>query len=116
MQPDGSIVAACSDGSLVRYDSSGNPDGTSFDSSIDGIDAVAIQPLGASFGIIAAGSGFSVARYNSDGSLDATFGNDGISSPLPLGSLAAGPGHAGPCPAGRPDRAGRICAGRQRRG
>ena len=100
VQPDGSIVAldsnaavsAASGGStspLVRFDSTGQPDGTTFDdvsSIIPTLTNVAVQPVPGGFAVLAAGSGWQVARFNSDGSLDASFGGDGIASlPLPPG-------------------------------
>ena len=109
VQPDGSIVAVASGAGvspaspLVRFDSSGQPDGTVFDdmsASIATITSVAVQPVAGGFEILAAGScplssqegqcqGFRVARFNSDGSLDTSFGGDGIASfALPPGDGA----------------------------
>ena len=93
VQPDGSIAAIDSGAAspIVRFNTAGQPDGTTFDSvsaTIPTITAVAVQPVGGSFEILAAGSGYSVARFNSDGSLDTSFGNDGIAT---VPSLAAEP-------------------------
>ena len=120
VQPDGSILAVQSGiglqpvTSLVRFDASGNPDGTTFDdisAQIPAIAAIAIQPTvgwasspsvdtdpqaSDVFGILAAGisplppgegqgvRAFAVARYNSDGTLDQSFGTAGIAISPPL--------------------------------
>ena len=73
---------------LLRYDSAGQNDGTTFDdvsSEISDITAVAIQPQAGGFDIVVAGLGiggsrYAVARYDSDGGIDTTFGNDGTAS------------------------------------
>ena len=98
IQPDGKIltVGATStafllDFSLARFNADGTPDltfgvggkvSTSVSSSIDGAEAVALQPDGK---IVAVGyAGFpgntdvAVVRYNPDGTLDRTFDTDGI--------------------------------------
>jgi hypothetical protein len=98
VQPDGSIVtvdSGAADGPLVRFTSSGQLDGTTFDdvsASIATITSVAVQPVPGGLDIVAAGSGYSVARFNSDGSLDTTFGNAGIATPS--SALATGTAEA----------------------
>jgi uncharacterized delta-60 repeat protein len=94
LQPDGSIVtvnSGDSSGPLVRFTSSGQPDGTTFDdvsASIATLTSVAVQSIPGGFDVLAAGSGYSVARFNSDGSLDTTFGNAGVATPA--SALATG--------------------------
>jgi uncharacterized delta-60 repeat protein len=89
VQPDGSIVGVESGTGfqpvIARFDSSGQPDGTTFDDVspyLATISSVAVQPVSGGFAILAGGSGFNVARFNSDGSLDTAFGGDGIASPV----------------------------------
>ena len=66
---------------IVRYNSTGTPDGTTFDtSSVSGVSAIGVQSLAWNYQVVAAGSGFSVVRYNSDGSRDTTFGNQGTAT------------------------------------
>ncbi len=120
VQPDGSIVAAGSDGSLVRYDRSGNPDGTSLRFQHRRHRRRCRATAGGQLRHHRGRIGFSAARYNSDGSLDATFGSDGIAiSPLPLGEGQGeggqGAGRTSPCTAGRRDRVGGLDARRRQR-
>jgi uncharacterized delta-60 repeat protein len=102
VQPDGKIVAAgfaevggtnqfANDFALARYNTDGSLDATfdtdgkvttAFGTSIDQVEALALQPDGK---IIAGGwavftdasSDFALARYNTDGSLDTSFDTDG---------------------------------------